>query len=428
MSIFVQRCEEWRMPLLIFRGDVYKAFDSMSREVLARTLAEAGTAPEVTALVLQELLCEVDIHLGGVEARNVPYNSGGKQGGCSTPALWRRYLDAAVGKRLVELQHAGVGFTFVVDGVEHCCNHFIFADDVWLLAPDFDTLQLLLTETTAGLHRTGLQWKQDEKLRFSANAVAQSVPEELVFQNPSGGEYRAPRKGSIDVLGHILDVDGQAAVSIGHRLGAMTGHFWNRRALTCRRLPLTLRLWRYQQTVRATPVYASGTFRWTQESAQRVAAVDHRLVRSMWGPKKKADEGWGEWQERTYRGSVALLLRAGLPTLLEMMLRCQHQWAGHVARLPHDHLVAVVSRWRSSVWWKGFHDNNMRVDPRNNTGWKHARPGGYVRWDTPLVNRYGLDWESAAQDRNSWKRGEDDYVRKEHSRLRPKHTLTILDG
>ena len=69
----------------------------------------------------------------------------------------------------------------------------------------------------------------------------------------------------------------------------------------------------------------------------------------------------------------------------------------------------------------------MKVDPRNSTGWKHVRPGGYIRWDTPLVNKYGLEWEHMAQDRDAWKKGEIEFVLSEHARLRPKHTFAILD-
>ena len=97
-----------------FGGDVYKAFDCINREFLQQDMTMSGIPPEITAVVLQELQCHIDVHLGGAKAADIPYDGGGRQGGVSTPTLWRLYLHSAVGRDLVELQDRGVGIIYEV--------------------------------------------------------------------------------------------------------------------------------------------------------------------------------------------------------------------------------------------------------------------------------------------------------------------------
>jgi len=425
LSVITQRADEWDAGLAVLRGDVHKAFDSMRREDLEEIMVDAGVAPEVVAAVLQELQCEVDIHLGGAVAGDVPYDGGGKQGGVTTPTLWRLYLHAAIGRRLAELQDQGVGFKFWHNGKRMCVNHFIYADDVWLLGGDVETLKFLAQEASTGLHQRGLKWKTDEKFRFCANRSVPNAPETLAFAAADGQGYEAARRTLVDALGHEIDIEGRAAPTVAHRLSAMNAHFWNRPPLRNKHIPLMGRVRRYDQTVRATPLYAAGVFRLTQDLAQDICATDHRLVRAIWKPRRlRWDDGvvepWGDWQRRTYIGAKALLHRAGVPTLLESVLRVRHQWAGHVARLPPSSLVSVLTSWRDTRWWTEYSVEQTKADPRNRTLWKHSRPGTHHRWDTDVFNHYGPDWRSLAADRGAWKAREDAWVLAEHARLSKK--------
>ena len=284
-------------------------------------------------------------------------------------------------------------------------------------------MEQLLHVTTAGLHGHGLRWKPDEKLTFAANQQVEGVPSALVVPDFRGGQYEIPRTKTIDAVGHSLDIEGAPAEAILHRMTAMTQHFWNRRFLLDKTAPLSLRIWRYGQTVRASPLYGAGTFRYTQELATRTSGTDLRLVRSMWRPARRPAtlnrprESWGEWQKRTYKTASLILARAGVPKLLEGMVRSKHQWAGHLARMPDDAVPKLLSRWRDTEWWERLHNENMRLDPRNRTGWKHNRPGEHNRWDLALHNHYGEAWRTLAQDRDNWKALEDSWADAELRRL-----------
>ena len=224
---------------------------------------------------------------------------------------------------------------------------------------------------------------------------------------------------TVDVLGHTLDIDASAATAIDHRLGAMAAHLWDRPELRFKPIPLLKRVGRYDQTVRATMQYAAGTFRLTHETAQRLQNADRRQVRSIWRPKKRVDESWEEWHRRSFRGAGAITLAAGASTLLERVLRAQHQWAGHLGRMGPDTWVAILSQWRDSKWWKAFQAEWQRVDPVNSTQWRHPRRGDHHRWDTALVAQYGPEWRTKTVSREDWKRLEDSWVFAEHARLLP---------
>jgi len=221
----------------------------------------------------------------------------------------------------------------------------------------------------------------------------------------------------VDALGHLFCIEGTATTPVSHRLEAMQHHFWNRSILRNKAVPLSGRLRRYTSTVRATPLYGAGTLRFTRETAQKVIATDHRLVRSVWKPMRLKDESWGRWQERTFKGTKTLLERAGEESMLGLMLRTKHQWAGHVARLPLNNIVSLLSRWRNTEWWIKFQAEWFSADPRNFTRWKHTRPGTHNRWDSAVVEHYGTDWRVLAQDRLAWKGLEDAWTIAEHKRL-----------
>ena len=131
--------------------------------------------------------------------------------------------------------------------------------------------------------------------------------------------------------------------------------------------------------------------------------MDTGCLRRAWRPGRRPGEPWLDWERRTRSGSKALALRLGMRTLLEEVLVCQHRWAGHVARLPDEHVVKVLSLWRAECWWVPFRAKMLREDPRNATRWAHPRTGGQnTRWDHQLCKYHGHTWHEQAWYRDRW--------------------------
>ena len=64
---------------------------------------------------------------------------------------------------------------------------------------------------------------------------------------------------TLDCLGAQIDIDGNPETMITGRLNAMQAHFWARaKQLRNKRVPLTVRVMRYVQTVRHSGLYLAG--------------------------------------------------------------------------------------------------------------------------------------------------------------------------
>jgi len=370
----------------------------MDREVLEHAMKEAGVPLVVVANVLRDLLVTAQVHLAGVTSDPVDYLRGGKQGGRITPRLWRQYLDRAL-KTLDREEELGRGLLVDHPRGGFCINHFVWADDVWILASSPSQLRALLTKATRGLEAAGLHWKIEEKAAYAANAFVRNAPDKLEFAG-----YSLEKGSCIPCLGWSIDVDGDAEATLDHRLGVMQKHFWARSAqLRYKKVQLNSRILRYGKTVRRTFLHGAGCLTLTQKLASKITSGDQQCVRRAWRPAKRANETTVKWLQRANSGAKALTLRAGLRTLLEETLEAHHGWSGHVARMDPDNVCRKLSEWKAESWWKPYRQEMLKHDPRNTTNWCHHRTGDIrTRWDHQLCLHHGTDWHEEAQGRERW--------------------------
>ena len=111
--------------------------------------------------------------------------------------------------------------------------------------------------------------------------------------------------------------------------------------------------------------------------------------------EKKEEETWVEWIVRATRVGDAAMRRAKVADWVEEQKRRKWRWAGHVARRKD-------SRWTVRL---------MDWEP-----WAGARSVGRpeARWEDSLrrfESQIGTKWRDLAQDRGSWDRWEQQYVR-----------------
>ena len=120
--------------------------------------------------------------------------------------------------------------------------------------------------------------------------------------------------------------------------------------------------------------------------------------------------------------------RLGVKSLPEEILKLQHMWAGHVARLPHDHPTRILTMWKSHAWWKAEQLMMTRADPGNLTGWRHQRTGTHRRWDEMLCNYVGQDWWVKAHNREKWDEERTTYINFALAELLPPSVSPEADG
>jgi len=330
---------------------------------------------------------------------------------------------------LSELEDQGFGFRLLSDDGQQyeTINHVIFADDVWIIARSDEELHFLLRKTTDALLRGHLAWKQDEKMTVSYNKHVLDRPVGPVTVGTGNQLFTFAQTSAVECLGGMIDINGVADVLLEGRIEAMNAHFWQRaRQLKNKRIPLSIRLHRYVQTVRRTGLYLAGSHTWTQRMARRFLAAEAAIVRRIWAPKKLTTELWQEWQARTMRGARLWLLWLGVPNILQEALTAHHRWSGHVARMDQSHFTRKCSNWRNTSWWKTRQEDRQVWDTANRTGWRHYRRGPTARWDTAITRICGTDWQTRAAERELWKEGEVAYVTKRHGELVPPRAGSAL--
>jgi len=423
------KAAEWDMALVVARGDIHKAFDSMPRAGMAEMFAYHDIEPNLAATTLENLVADLDVHLGPVRAQDIPFLRGGKQGGSSTPELWKQFLHYVIGRELCALEAQGFGFEIEDEhGKPYFMNHIIYADDVWVLARSESEARNILTKVTEQLLAYELQWKRDEKMTISSNAhVADYTSEDIEIVVHGALPFTFKRTSIVECVGGALDINGDPSCLVEKRIEAMKAHFWNRaKQLKNRRVPLVNRLTRLAKTVRRSGLYLTGSMIWTQKLAHKFMTAEAELVRRAWGPRRRADEDWLQWQIRTHRGARALMARIGQQTILQDGLKANFRWAGHIARMDPKEDVRRVVLWKGTAWWHERQRTMAKRDPLNKTHWRHPRPGQVPRWDKGVVEQVGEDWMNIAADRERWKKMEGIYVTQRHGSLLPPKTGRAL--
>jgi hypothetical protein len=170
------------------------------------------------------------------------------------------------------------------------------------------------------------------------------------------------------------------------------------------------------------------------------------MLRRMTNYKRKPDETWANFIQRTTRQSRKLFHMKGNRSVTTKFLCGQYNMVGksfarlyamchnertsfdmnihNFARLVQHPLPAVMPRgkslclvasailWRDREWWEMTAETGSFFDPRNETmHWKHSRPGPHLHWDRPYVECMGKHWKRLAAS-TAWKERQASFVSK----------------
>eukprot|EP00973_Karenia_brevis_P040796 5647854-Karenia_brevis.AAC.1 len=86
---------EWGPTIVIGNLDIKTAFDSIDHSILFHALIGRGLQEHLAAAFLRELMdIEIDVEIPAMcEASGIRANTGGKQGGTDTTALWNYLIE-----------------------------------------------------------------------------------------------------------------------------------------------------------------------------------------------------------------------------------------------------------------------------------------------------------------------------------------------
>eukprot|EP00974_Lingulodinium_polyedra_P006179 585391-Lingulodinium_polyedra.AAC.1 len=87
----MSRSREWRhdTPIVVLNGDVQRAFDNMTHELMANAMYAAGHHPQlVHAVVAENSFCTLVAEFEGVSSGSIPFNKCARQGGVESSYVW----------------------------------------------------------------------------------------------------------------------------------------------------------------------------------------------------------------------------------------------------------------------------------------------------------------------------------------------------
>ena len=152
----------------------------------------------------------------------------------------------------------------------------------------------------------------------------------------------------------------------------------------------------------------------TQAEKRLLQTTQNAMLRRIAGPRRRPDEDWVEWVQRSTRKALEIAKDCGIRLWHQAHLQSKWCWAGHVFRMNEERLARRAAEWRDSRWQAAELDlpASLRIRRPYKTHW--------FRWEDEL-RRYAASlnwesWQSKAQHRETWLRHMKAFVAQTHKR------------
>ena len=177
-------------------------------------------------------------HVGSTQAFD--FERGGKQGGVETPGQWNASVDYIMRPVVSSWHQRGLGFWIdqADDPSAKLVSHAVWADNVFLFAGSFETMQTMISEMDAAFGkfrdsagRRYFEWKKDS-LEYLIGGTLRDTSDETLQVPIESILVHYERKERLVILGDCIDSRGTTSTSIQFNLGrAETLYFRHQEAL-----------------------------------------------------------------------------------------------------------------------------------------------------------------------------------------------------
>jgi len=181
----------------------------------------------LTRSILREhegLSCQINVG-AFTSMDDVPFLSGGNQGGRNTRKLWCLYLMQAM-KTTLQLWEVE-SRVWMLDGAS--LNYAVWADDIVVYAATHTQLVTKLQDLLTALSDFGLDFKEDG-LCWSCDASFPYGLEPITLAHPTKGAVDIPFEPKVNILGTAFDHRGSSETSLEHRLKQAWQHWHERKS------------------------------------------------------------------------------------------------------------------------------------------------------------------------------------------------------
>lgn len=354
-ELIFSKASEWNLPVWAASLDVRKAFDRILHEPLFDALRQHGVEEgyvSLLSLLYQQHTANVHGSLRFVVERGV------RQGDVLSPLLFICALEIALVRCKAKFGQAGL----LMD--KHGCRltNLRFADDMLILACNPSELEDMLNILDIELEAFGLQLHHG-KSKVLTNTVTEL---KTIFVHDNAVEVLAPEEAHV-YLGsaiaggtcyrhqHIID----RRIKLAHAAFAKHRH-----ALTNKGVSITLRMKLFDSVVTQTVQYGLSVIPLSKSDAIRLDRVQRKLVKTMCGWTRRAEETWQETGHRMKIKYNRALSLSCFGSWSECVLLRQWKIAGQAVHLNQSRWPEMLIRWNPST-----HMNAKRIRGRPVARW-----------------------------------------------------------
>ncbi|GJU40600.1 putative pre-mRNA-processing factor 6-like [Tanacetum coccineum] len=338
--------------------DLEKAYDSVLRELIWKTLSDKGT-PMRYIKVIQDMYegARTCVRTPTGNTEYFPVDVGLHQGSAISPYLFALILD--------ELTKG------IQESIPWC---LIFADDIVLISETLEGLNGRLEQWRKALEDNGLRVSREKtkylRCNFSRNENDRNEEEEIRI-----GEHILEPKESFRYLGSVIHKSGRIEDDVTHRIQVGWLKWRAATGILCdKKVPLKLKGKFYRVAIRPAMLYGSECWPLTKVQANRMEVAEMRMLRWTCGKTILDMIPNGVFRTNLQVVNIVNKMREG-----------RLRWFGHVKRRPQSAPV-------------------RRVEPLTvNGARRRGRPK--LRWEDRLKTdlKELLLSEDMTSDRSEWR-------------------------
>ena len=398
----LSNCHEHHTDLWIASLDMRKAFDRVEFSALFRALRMYGLdEPHLNLIAC--LYANQHASVDGSSAFRI--QRGVKQGDIISPLLFNIALQLAFDNW--KLNHLGHHGWLLNDSLERLSNTR-YADDILVYAKSLAELQSMVESLLSELKAIGLDPNATKTKilttneHYSLNASFIDIDGEFIDVVPSNAAHK--------YLGRMLSLDASKRVGLEvsfRKRCAWSAFHKHRKTLLNHDISLALRLKLFDAVVTPSALFCIHVLPLTKSQRSSIGACQRRMIRSICGWRRIADEDWSETMRRMkHRVQIGMQLHY-VRGWEEQILRSQWSYAVYLSQCQQTTPWCVTTHWNISHQY----DPHLPHQPRRLPG----RPR--KRWDDDLrhfvhakFNSRGSWLWSASVNYSEFKASADEFV------------------
>jgi len=356
----IEKCTEYKIPLVASLIDYSKAFDSVEIPEVIEALKEQGIE-EVYISVIEHIYSYAQSYIRMHEdSRFFKHRRGVRQGDTSSPKLFTACLERALKK--LKWENKGIN----IDG-EHL-SHLRFADDIIIFANNMQDLQQMINEINTVSQEVGLSINL-KKTKIMKNKYVTDDNQAITINN-----IEIEKVDHYVYLGQLISMESASKEQEIKRRITMGWQAFGRASeiFKNKNMPLILKRKAYDQCILPTVTYGAETWNLTKALTLKLRTMQRAHERIMLGIT---------WQDR--KTAKWIREQTKVRDIVEVINNLKWNWAGHISRRNDNRWTTRITNWT----------------PRGHT---RNRGRQKTRWRDDL-DKFQNHWHRTAQDRTSWR-------------------------